>query len=92
MNTILKRITRNCLENDNSKYYEKVGNYEIIRNENYIIHKYFGNTICIVDLNSKQFSLYFAGYSGYRLTTAQINYLEKFYLSRNYKLRIKKVD
>lgn len=84
MNTILRKITNNCYNNVNSKYFERKGNYEVKRDSNFIIHKYFGNTICIVDLNKKQFRLYSHGYNKSRLTSAQLNYLEDFYLNKGY--------
>ena len=90
MNTILRKITNECYNNKNSKFYNKVGNYEIKRNNDFIIHKYYGNTICIVNLNEKHFSLYYCGYENHRLTTAQINYLRNFYLEKNYNLRLVK--
>ncbi len=89
MNTTLRKITNECYENENNKFYKKVGNYEIRRDLGFIIHKYYGNTICLVDLNKKQFSLYNYGYYKYPLTTAQLNYLEKFYKEKGYKLKVR---
>ena len=87
MNTILRKITNNCYDNPNSKYYEKKGNYIVKRDNNCIVHKYFDNTICLVNVNTKQFSLFTHGYLNSRLTTAQLNYLQKFYQEKGYTFR-----
>lgn len=84
----LRKITNECYNNPNSRFYKKCGNYEVLRNHYLIIHKYYGSTICIVNLNSKQFSLYSNGYNS-RLTTSQLNYLKEFYKNKKFKLRFR---
>ena len=85
MNKILKQITKNCYNSDLSQYFEKRGNYKVIRSKKYIRHYYYDNLICEVDIYNMTFKFDFCGYFGYRLTTAQINYLREFYSERNYK-------
>jgi hypothetical protein len=89
MNKILKEIT-NEMFNTNLDYVNiKKGNYRVVRdskNKYCIKHYYFGNCICYVDLNEDYFKLYNCGYDKYPLTTAQLNYLEKFYKEKGYKL------
>lgn len=89
MNAILRKITNECYNDKNSKFFKKVGNYTIKRNLNLIVHKYYDNTICVVSLNDKKFALYTCGYDNYRLTTAQLNYLEEFYKNKGYILRFR---
>ena len=84
MNKILKQITKEMYETDLDFIKIRKGNYLVIRNEKTIRHYYFGNLICYVDLETKQFYLHHCGYLGYPLTTAQLNYLEQFYKNKGY--------
>lgn len=89
MNNILRKITNEMYENENDYFYKKVGNYSVVRdakNNYYIKHYYYGNVICYVDLDRKHFQLHHCGYSKNPLTTAQLNYLQKFYLEKGFKL------
>ena len=85
MNKILKTITKRCWESG-KKYLEVKGNYKVVKTENLINHLYYGHLICTVDLEQKQFYLDFCGYNGYRLTTAQINFLKQFYENKGFEL------
>lgn len=85
MNKILKTITNRCWES-RKKYLEIKGNYKVVKTEGLINHFYYNHLICTVDLKEKQFYLDFCGYNGYRLTTAQINFLEKFYKNKGFEL------
>lgn len=81
---ILKDITEK-INNSNAEITEiKVGNYSAKKSDLIIIHKYYGNTICLVSLQNLTFKLFDCGYSGYRLTTAQLNYLKKYYSEKGY--------
>ena len=91
MNKILKDITNQMYETDLDYINIKKGNYRVIRNEECIKHYYYGYMICYVDIIKKQFYLHSCGYGNCRLTTAQINYLEKFYKEKNYLLIYKGV-
>lgn len=84
MNKILKNITNEMFSADTDYFCKSVGNYRVVRNRGFIYHYYFGYRICLVDLNKKQFSLFPCGYENYRLTKAQLNYLQKFYVSKGY--------
>ena len=86
MNKILKQLTKECYETDLDYFYKKVGNYKIKRNGEKIVHYYYGYPICIVYLWRKDFYLDCGGYSKYVLTTAQLNFLEKYYKDKGYKL------
>lgn len=90
MNTILRKITKECYETDLDYFYKKVGNYSIKRNGEKIVHYYYGYPICIVYLWEKRFYLDSCGFLKYRLTTAQLNYLEEFYKNKNYILKERK--
>lgn len=87
MNNTLRKITNECFNCKNNKYYRKIGNFEVYRNFNYTIHKYYGDTICIVDNNSKQFSLYAQSKKRFRQIILQLQYLEKFYEDKKYTVR-----
>lgn len=86
MNTILRKITNECWKTDLDYVYLKVGNYSIKRNGEKIVHYYFGNPICIVYFWKKEFELNSCGYGHYRLTTAQLNFLEQYYKNKGFKL------
>lgn len=86
MNKILSRITNKMYDMDLDFVDIKEKKYHVIRNELFISHYYNGNLICRVDLNKKEFRLFNCGYEKYRLTTAQLNWLEEFYKYKNYKL------
>ena len=91
MNSILRKITNEMWNSDTDYFSKKVGNYLVRRTDFYndkvlIKHYYFGNKICQVDVNEKTFELYDCGYKNYRLTTAQLNYLEQFYKNKGFKL------
>lgn len=83
---ILRKITNNCFESKSDFYYERYGNYKVFRTPTKITHYYFGNIICVVNIENETFYLYSCGYKKKRLTTAQLNYLETFYKSKNYTL------
>ena len=86
MNIILRKLT-NEMYNSNTDYFSKsIGNYRVVRNRKFIFHYYFGNRICLVDLEESEFSLYNCGYKKYRLTTAQLKFLKQFYKNKNYNL------
>ena len=84
MNKILKQITEEMYKTDLDYIKIKKGNYSVIRNSETIRHYYFGNLICYVELETKKFYLHHCNYLGYQLTTAQLNWLEKFYKDKNY--------
>lgn len=89
MNKILKDITKEMINTNIDEFYKKVGNYEVYRDSKrnfYIKHYYYGNCICYVDLDKKQFSLYHCGYCPSTYATAQLNFLENFYKNKGYKL------
>lgn len=86
MNKIIRKLTNEMYNDKNNYYARTIGNYRVVRNLGFIYHYYFGNRICLVDLNKKQFSLFNCGYEKYALTTAQLNYLQKFYENKNYNL------
>ena len=92
MNSILRKITNEMWSADTNNFYRKIGNYGVGRTfYNYeertiIRHFYFRNKICEVDVDKKEFKLFNCGYKNYRLTTAQLNYLEQFYKNKGFKL------
>lgn len=86
MNCILRKLTNEMYNDKNNYFARTIGNYRVVRNIGYIYHYYFGNRICDVDLNNKEFSLHNCGYEKYALTTVQLNYLEQFYKNKGYKL------
>ena len=89
MNRTLSKITNEMFNSDLDYFYKKVGNYEVVRDSkvNYIIkHYYYGNCICYVDLTENYFDLHHCGYCPSTYTTSQLNWLEKFYKSKGYKL------
>lgn len=86
MNKILKTITKRCFETRNKSYVETKGNYKIVKTEGLINHLYYNHLICIADLKERKFYLDFCGYNGYRLTTAQINFLRNFYEEKGFEL------
>ena len=86
MNAILRKLTNEMYNNENNYYARTIGNYRVVRNLRYIYHYYYGNRICLVDLDKKQFSLFNCGYEKYPLTTAQLNFLEKFYKNKTFEL------
>ena len=90
MNLILRKITNEMFNADTDNFYRKEGNYIVKRHKYYndylIEHFYYGNKICKVSIYDKTFELYDCGYKKHRLTTAQLNYLRTFYLSKDYKL------
>lgn len=86
MNIILRRITNKMFDADKDYLYLQEGNYKVFRNKFCIKHYYFNHLICYVDLEKEHFSLFDCGYKNYKLTTAQLNYLEEFYKNKNYKL------
>ena len=89
MNRILRKITNEMMNTDIDFFYREIGNYKVIRdskNEYCIKHYYYGNLICYVDLNEDFLKLHNCGYEKYPLTTAQLNFLEKYYISKGYTL------
>ena len=86
MNRILKKLTNEMYSIDLDYYYRKIGNYKVKRNKYFIEHFYYDNKICKVYLYNKKFYLFDCGYNKYRLTTAQLNFLEEYYKSKGYKL------
>lgn len=89
MNKILKEITIDMYNSDLDYIFIKRGNYSVKRTSTNIYHYYFGNCICLVNLMTKQFNLYDCGYTKFRLTTAQLNFLEQFYKNKGYILNYK---
>lgn len=90
MNTILRKITIECWNTDIDYFYKKIGNYKIKRDGERIIHYYYNNVICIVYLWAKRFYLNSCGYNNYKLTTAQLNFLEQFYQLKGFYLKERK--
>lgn len=90
MNTILRKLANECYETDTNYFYKKIGNYAVKRNDYIIVHYYYGYPICKVYIIGKTFYLDCCGFRGYKLTTAQLNYLEKFYKDKNYILKGRK--
>ena len=90
MNTILRKLTKECYETDLDYFYKRIGNYAVKRNGEMIVHYYYNYPICKVYLWAKRFYLDSCGFLGYRLTTAQLNYLEEFYKNKNYVLKERK--
>lgn len=92
---ILKKITEEMYKADTDNFYKRVGNYSVVRKkyfDNYIIiHRYYGNKICQVFIDNKIFELYNCGYEKHCLITAQLNYLQKFYTDKGYKLKYRGV-
>ena len=86
MNVVLRKITNEMYNSDTDYFKLTRGNYKVVRNKDFIKHYYYNYKICQVDLNEKTFELYDCGFIGYRLTTAQLNFLEQFYKNKNYKL------
>lgn len=86
MNITLRKLTNEMYNDKNNYYARTIGNYRVVRNLCFIYHYYFGNRICLVDLNKKEFCLHNCGYLKYALTTKQLNFLKKFYEKRNFKL------
>ena len=86
MNRTLKKLIKECFETDSNYFYKKVGNYSIKREYDLIIHYYYGYSICKVRVDCKKFISDSCGFIGYRLITAQLNFLEQFYKSKEYKL------
>ena len=89
MNKILKEITNEMMNSDTDYINIKKGNYRVVRDskEQYKIkHYYYGNCICLVDLDLDCFYLYHCGYCPSVYTTAQLNFLENYYKSKGYKL------
>lgn len=86
MNKQLIKLTNEMYNTDISFFIKKIGNDKIIRDSENINHYYFNNIICKVNLNNKTFILDYCGYTNYKLTTARINFLRNFYISKNYKL------
>lgn len=92
MNRTITKITNEMFNSPLDYFYKKSGNYEVMRDSNceFIIkHYYYGNCICRVDLTENYFDLFNCGYSPSTLTTAQLNFLERFYKSKGYKLNYK---
>ena len=86
MNTTLRKITNECFAVDLNKFYKKVGNYSIYRCDEKVKHYYYSHKICEVDLNLKTFYLEDCGFTGYKLTTAQLNFLQQYYINKGFKL------
>lgn len=89
MNKIIRNITNEMFNTDLDYVNIKKGNYRVVRDSKvnfYIKHYYYGNCICYVDLNKKEFKLHNCGYYPSKYTTAQLNFLEKFYINKGYKL------
>lgn len=85
MNKILKELTNECWLT-NETFLKRKGNYKVSYKNLKIEHFYYNHKICEVDIMKMEFSLFYCGYRGYRLTIAQINFLEKFYKEKGYKL------
>ena len=94
LNTI-RKITNEMYNTDTDNFYRKIGNYSVKRNKYYtgvfIEHFYFGNKICQVNVYNKTFELYNCGYDKNVLTTCQLNFLQKFYENKGYKLKYRGV-
>lgn len=84
MNKILQDITKQMYKTDLDYVNIRKGNYKVVRDKNCIKHYYYGNLICYVNIIQKQFFLHDCKYSNCRLTTAQLNWLEKFYKEKDY--------
>lgn len=82
MNRTLEKITKEMYNLDLDFVNIKSGNYRVKRNKFQITHFYYGNVICKVDIINKTFCLYDCGYTNYKLTTAQLNWLENFYKNK----------
>lgn len=95
MVTILRKITNEMYNTDTDHFYRRIGNYCVRRNKYltgvFIEHFYYSNKICQVDCEYKTFELYNCGFDDSRLTTAQLNYLQKFYTDKGYKLKYRGV-
>jgi len=90
MNKILRNLTIDCFENKKYNVYFRIcGNYKISKDLHSIAHFYYGHLICYVDLEKNNFELYSCGYKNYRLTTAQLNFLEKYYKGKGFNLKLR---
>ena len=84
MNKILKQLTEIANSEDSAicGCNLKIGNYRVKRTPDKILHFYYGSIICEVDICKKVCYLDNCGYSSYKLTTAQLNYLKQYYKNK----------